>query len=117
MGTLVIYPAKGVLTSSFGMRIDPFVGIRRMHYGIDLANSPGTPIIAAMDGTVALVDERPLSFVKYILIKHAGGLQTLYGHLSKFTVKTGDKVRQGQKIGEMGNTGSKHWPSLAFCNI
>ncbi len=114
MGTLVVYPTKGRLTSPFGNRIDPFLGVKRMHYGIDLANSTGTTIVAAMDGTVALVDERPMSFGKYILIKHSGGLQTLYGHLSEFSVKTGDRVKQGQKIGEMGNTGMSTGSHLHF---
>lgn len=114
MGTLVIYPTKGRLTSGFGYRIDPFAGVRRMHYGIDLAGPVGTSIVAAMDGTVALVDERPFSYGKYILIKHSGGLQTLYGHLSEFSVRTGAKVKQGQKIGEMGNTGLSTGPHLHF---
>ena len=113
-GTLIIYPGRGRLTSSFGYRADPFTGVRRFHYGIDLANSIGTPIIAAMDGVVVDVENRPAGYGKYIVIKHDRGYQTLYGHLSLINVREGQRVVQGQRIGLMGSTGRSTGSHLHF---
>ncbi len=113
-GTLIIYPTRGRLTSGFGYRSDPFTGVRRFHYGIDLANSLGTPIMAAMDGVVVDVENRPAGYGKYIVIRHSRGYQTLYGHLSSINVREGQRVKQGQRIGLMGSTGRSTGPHLHF---
>ncbi len=114
MGTLFIYPTKGRLSSGFGYRSDPFTGKRRFHNGLDLANAKGTRIGATMAGRVADVGDRPSGYGKYVIIKHANGYQSLYGHLSKISVRRGQYVSQGEKIGEMGNTGRSTGPHLHF---
>jgi len=114
MGTLFIYPVGGRLTSSFGYRNDPFTGVRRMHYGIDLAGRVGMDIIAPMDGTVVVVGTQANGYGKYVVIKHRYGFQTLYGHLSAISVRRNQYIYQGQKIGELGNSGRSTGPHLHF---
>lgn len=112
LGTLFIWPAKGKVTSRFGMRVGPVDGIQRMHYGIDIKVDTGTPVLAAAGGTVADAGYNG-TYGKYIILRHSG-FQTLYGHLSRFTVAVGDTVAQGRKIGESGNTGVSTGPHLHF---
>jgi murein DD-endopeptidase MepM/ murein hydrolase activator NlpD len=114
MGTLFIYPTAGRLSSGFGYRPDPFTGNRRFHNGIDLANGAGTRINATMSGRVADVGDRPSGYGKYVIIKHSNGYQSLYGHMSRVTVREGQYIYQGSKIGEMGNTGRSTGPHLHF---
>jgi LysM repeat protein len=113
LGELFIYPVTGRLTSTYGMRKDPFTGVLRFHNGIDIANSSGSPIQAAMQGTVATIGTHP-SYGKYVILSHSEGYQTWYAHLSAYSVKKGQYVSQGQKIGEMGNTGYSTGSHLHF---
>ncbi|TFG64908.1 MAG: M23 family metallopeptidase [Spirochaetales bacterium] len=113
-GELFVYPARGELSSPFGMRSDPFTGVQRMHYGIDLANYEGTAIVASMDGKVVSVGNNPKGFGKYVILQHQGGYQTLYAHLSKILVSVGQKIAQKSKLGEMGTTGLSTGPHLHF---
>jgi len=103
----LIWPTSGSISSLYGMRHG------RMHYGIDIANSIGTPVYAAADGQVI----RAGWYYNYGLtvdIDHGNGLMTRYGHLSSIKVKYGDKVKSGQLIGKMGNTGYSTGPHLHF---
>jgi murein DD-endopeptidase MepM/ murein hydrolase activator NlpD len=113
MGTLFIYPTTGRFTSRFGYRKDPFTGVRSFHYGLDLANHLGTPIKAAMAGTVAMIGVNP-GFGNYIILKHDNSFQTLYGHLSEVLVTRGQYVPQGFRIGLMGSTGYSTGSHLHF---
>ncbi len=113
-GTLFIYPTRGRLTSPFGYRIDPFTGTRRMHYGIDLANRIGTPVRATMAGVVVIIANHPQGYGNFIVIQHARGYQSLYGHWSAILVHKGQRVAQGQKIGLIGTTGRSTGPHLHF---
>ncbi len=113
LGTLFRYPVFGGISSYFGYRPDPFTGVRSLHNGIDIVNKPGTAILAAMSGTVADVGFNR-TYGNYVLIKHAGGYQTLYGHMIRYVVDRGQKVQQGQKIGELGTTGYSTGPHLHF---
>lgn len=113
-GTLFLYPTHGVLTSPFGYRTDPFTGTRRFHYGIDLANRIGTPVRATMAGTVVVIGNHPQGYGNFIVLRHARGYQSLYGHLSAILVHKGQRVVQGQKIGLMGTTGRSTGPHLHF---
>jgi LysM repeat protein len=113
LGELFINPTAGRLTSSFGMRADPFTGVRRFHNGIDLAAPEGTPISAAMAGKVVKVGIHA-TYGRYIILSHAGGYQSWYAHLRKPLVEQGASVAQGQLIGEMGNTGYSTGPHLHF---
>ncbi|MBI9103378.1 MAG: M23 family metallopeptidase [Spirochaetales bacterium] len=112
--TLFIYPARGRLSSGYGYRSDPFTGVRRFHYGIDLANSTGTAIKASMEGTVIDVQDKSTGYGKCVIIRHANGFQTLYGHLDSISVRKNQWVSQGQTIGRMGTTGRSTGPHLHF---
>ncbi len=100
-------PAKGTLTSGYGARWGVF------HWGIDVANSIGTPILAAADGVVA--ESGPASgFGLWVRLRHTDGTTTVYGHINRSLVKQGQKVRAGQKIAEVGNRGNSTGPHLHF---
>jgi len=114
LGELFIYPLQNkFITSNYGMRKDPISGALNFHTGIDLRANTGTTVIAAMDGAVSVVAENRL-YGKYIIITHDNGYKTLYGHLNAYSVKQGDKVARGKKIGESGNTGYSTGPHLHF---
>lgn len=113
-GTLFLYPASGRLSSPFGYRTDPFTGVRRMHYGVDLANRVGTSVKATMSGTVIVIGDQPLGYGNYVVIRHERGFQSLYGHLNKVLVRNGQRISQGQKIGEMGSSGRSTGSHLHF---
>jgi murein DD-endopeptidase MepM/ murein hydrolase activator NlpD len=98
-------PARSyTMTSSFGIRYDPFNGGRASHTGLDMAGAHGEPIYAAANGRVVRA-ERFGGYGNCIDIDHGHGIITRYGHLSSINVKVGDKVSIGQKIGGMGSTG------------
>ena len=99
-----IYPAFGRISDYFGWRVHPFLHRRMFHHGIDIANDKGTPIYATADGVVKIT-KRLKNFGKFVSINHKYGYQTNYGHLSKIVVRKGQKVKRGQIIGYMGNTG------------
>lgn len=85
------------------------------HNGVDFADVVGTPVLAAEDGeVVAMGDEGKYAYGKWIAIKHNNGLTTLYGHLSKQSVKKGEDVDRGEKIGLMGSTGYSTGPHVHF---
>jgi murein DD-endopeptidase MepM/ murein hydrolase activator NlpD len=113
LGELFIHPAIGTLSSPFGVRNDPFTGIRRFHNGIDIAGDAGTPILAAMPGRIAKIGYHP-NYGRYIIMTHADGFQTWYAHLRACLVSEGQKAAQGQKIAEMGSTGYSTGPHLHF---
>ncbi len=101
------------VTAGYGERKDPFTGKTAFHSGIDIADSKGTPIYAANNGTV-LVATNKGGYGKYILIDHGGGVYTCYAHCNKLLVSAGDKVSKGDKIAEMGSTGRSTGPHLHF---
>ena len=113
LGQLFVRPARGRITSGYGYRNDPFTGLRKFHNGIDIANQRGTPIVAAMSGTVATAGYNG-NYGRYLILRHADGFQTLYAHLNQVLVTTGSRVRQGQQVGEMGNTGYSSADHLHF---
>ena len=92
------------ISSAFGWRKSPFTGLREFHRGLDISAKRGTPIIAPADGTVLLAS-KDLHFGKFVKIKHNNKFTTLYGHLLQYEVKKGQKVKRGDIIGLMGNTG------------
>ncbi|MEK9197518.1 murein hydrolase activator EnvC family protein [Ureibacillus sp. FSL E2-3493] len=109
-------PANGRYSSPYGVRIHPITGERKMHYGIDLSNSTGTPIVAAADGVVSYA--APLStYGNVVMITHSidGQIFTsLYAHLSSIHVSVGTQVSKGQHIAAMGSTGASTGPHLHF---
>ena len=92
------------LTSSFGVRSDPFNGHARMHKGIDIPGAIGTPIYATADGIVSRAGWAS-GYGNLVEISHGNGMQTRYGHMSKLIVEPNTRVRRGQIIGLMGSTG------------
>ncbi|WP_091505199.1 MULTISPECIES: M23 family metallopeptidase [Amycolatopsis] len=100
-------PAHGTFTSGFGARWGT------THYGIDIANSIGTPIYAASDGVV--IDAGPASgFGLWVRIQLADGTIQVYGHMNTFSVREGQKVKCGQQIAEIGDRGQATGPHLHF---
>ncbi len=106
----LIWPVEGTLTSGFGYRWG------RMHEGIDISVPEGTPIRAAADGTVILMQSEYESggYGNYSCIDHGGGLSTCYAHQSSFATSIGAHVNQGDVIGLSGNTGHSTGPHLHF---
>lgn len=92
------------LTSSFGVRSDPFHGTAAMHAGIDIPGPIGTPIYATADGVIGRTG-RFGGYGNLITVNHGKGIETRYGHLSKILVTANSRVRRGQLIGLMGSTG------------
>lgn len=92
------------LTSSFGVRSDPFRGTAAMHAGIDIPGKVGTPIYATADGVVSR-SQRAGAYGNLVEINHGKGIQTRYAHLSKLVVSPNTRVKRGQIIGMMGSTG------------
>ena len=102
-----VKPADGVLTSGFGARWGT------THYGVDIANDIGTPILAVADGTV--VESGPASgFGMWVRLLHADGTTTVYGHINRSLVDQGEEVKAGDQIAEMGNRGYSTGPHLHF---
>ncbi|MDR0323862.1 MAG: M23 family metallopeptidase [Treponema sp.] len=114
LGELFVYPVQSrFVTSPYGMRRDPISGVLNFHTGIDLRADTGTTVMAALDGLVSVVSENRI-YGKYIIMTHDNGYKTLYAHLNSFSVKQGDRVARGRKIGESGNTGYSTGPHLHF---
>lgn len=100
-----IWPTSGDVTSRFGWRGSPWGGGGSdWHPGIDIANSVGTPILATADGEVAFSGWYS-GYGKLVQITHSGGIETLYGHNSQLAVQVGQRVKKGEVIAYMGNTG------------
>lgn len=103
----VVAPTAGIITSSFGPRWGT------THYGLDVANDIGTPILAVMDGVV--VDSGPASgFGLWVRLVHDDGTVTVYGHIDRTLVEEGQRVRAGDQIADMGNRGFSTGPHLHF---
>ena len=99
-------PVKtAAFTSGYGVRSDPFRGGAAMHAGIDLSGPVGTPIYATADGLVTDAGYNSGGYGNLIKLDHGRGIETRYGHLSKLTVRAGERVTRGQVIGRMGSTG------------
>ena len=100
--------------SGYGMRIHPIYKTRMMHTGMDFTAPTGTEIYSTGDGTVVEVDYNQNGYGKHIVIDHGYGYQTLYAHLKKYNVRVGQKVKRGDVIGEVGNTGRSTGPHLHY---
>ena len=105
---------ESVVTSEFGNRIDPFTGQRKGHTGMDLAVPTGTPIRAALPGTVTTAAYDQGGYGYYIMIDHGNGLTTLYGHNSQLLAQVGQPVEAGDIISLSGSTGRSTGPHLHF---
>ena len=99
-----IWPAHGWLTGTFGGRSDPFSGEPAFHQGLDISTEKGQPVFATADGVVETASYTG-DYGNLIVIKHGFGLVTRYGHLSRYNVKPGARVKRGDVIGFVGATG------------
>ncbi len=111
--TPTIYPTVGLLTSSFGWRPDPFTRKRTFHYGLDIAAAFGNPVVATADGIILAVNQDKF-LGRSVQISHGLGIVTIYGHMNKFSCRVGQKVRRGDSIGEVGNSGKALGPHVHY---
>jgi murein DD-endopeptidase MepM/ murein hydrolase activator NlpD len=102
------------MASGFGWRTDPFTKARRRHKGMDFSAPTGTPIFATSDGRITRADGRSAGYGKHIRIDHGYGYLTLYAHLSDYNVRRGQRVKRGDVIGYVGNTGRSVAPHLHY---
>ena len=106
-GRTVVFPTEGIFTSPFGPRWG------RIHQGIDIGNSIGTPIYSIMDGTV--ISAGPAQgYGKWVRVQHDNGEISIYGHVNSYNVSVGQKVKAGEQIATMGNEGHSTGPHLHF---
>ncbi|MCG8460592.1 MAG: M23 family metallopeptidase [Holophagales bacterium] len=99
-----VAPVKGIFTSAYGMRKDPFTGRRAMHHGIDISAPFGREVVAPGDGMVIKAG-RAAGYGNVVYLSHGFGVTTRFGHLSKVSVEVGQKVERGDVLGKVGNTG------------
>lgn len=109
----LLRPVPGPVVSGFGMRFHPILHYYRMHNGVDLDASYGTPVRAADKGLVVFAGWRG-GYGKCVIIDHGSGVATLYAHLSEISVGDGETVSRGQVIGAVGSTGLSTGPHLHF---
>ncbi|MCK5857448.1 MAG: M23 family metallopeptidase [Bacteroidales bacterium] len=102
------------IASGYGYRIHPIYKTLRMHEGIDFSAPTGTPIYATGDGEVERLKGKMSGYGKVLIIDHGFGYESLYAHMSKIFVKPGEKVKRGQIIGYVGNTGRSTGPHLHY---
>jgi murein DD-endopeptidase MepM/ murein hydrolase activator NlpD len=113
LGTLIAWPVRGRLSSYFGYRANPFTGVRQFHNGLDIVAQANTPAKAAMDGRVAETGYSAV-FGNFVILSHADSYQTLYAHLNKVNVRSGQNVNQGSTVGLIGSTGYSTGTHLHF---
>jgi murein DD-endopeptidase MepM/ murein hydrolase activator NlpD len=108
------YPHKGRISSNYGHRENPFTGENiESHKGLDIKGSYGEIVKTTANGTVKFASRRG-GYGNCVIITHANGFETYYGHLSKIAVKQGQKVNVGQVIGKIGSTGRSTGPHLHY---
>ncbi len=104
---------QGIVTSSFGARLDPFNGEGAFHTGIDIATSKGDAVRAPADGTVIKAGMGN-GYGREVVVDHGHGVETLYAHLSGFAVIAGQDVRRGDILGYVGSSGHSTGPHLHY---
>lgn len=108
-----IWPVRGYLSAGFGNRLDPFTGQRDFHGGIDISTPIGTRIFAPADGVVLSAGVQG-GYGNSMIIDHGYGVVTRYGHLDAYAIRPGQRVRRGDLIGFVGNTGRSTGPHLHY---
>jgi murein DD-endopeptidase MepM/ murein hydrolase activator NlpD len=111
--TPTIWPVRGNITSHYGNRLDPFNGDAELHLGLDIAGIYGTPVHAPADGVV-IYAARKAAYGYLIIVDHGNGLTTRHGHLSRFNVRVGQRIRKNDVIGFVGTTGRSTAPHLHY---
>lgn len=108
-----VTPVMGTLTSGYGIREHPIDGESKMHEGVDLAAEIGTEVLAFADGTVDYIGESP-AYGMYLQLRHENGVTTFYAHCSQLCVQKGQKVKMGDVVAKVGDTGNTTGPHLHF---
>jgi len=108
-----VWPVRGWVTSPFGNRTSPFSGILKFHEGMDIAAQTGTPVVAPADGVVVKAGFST-GYGNMVEISHGYGLRTVFGHNSRLNVKAGQRVKRGDVISYVGDTGSSTGPHLHY---
>ena len=108
-----IWPATGWVTSGFGFRTDPFTGLTQMHEGLDISNRVGTTVVIPAEGIISDIGNDWIHG-KMLVVSHGFGMTTSYSHLSKVTVRVGQKVKRGDKLAEIGMSGRTTGPHLHY---
>ncbi len=111
--TPTILPADGWITSYFGQRISPYLGKLKMHEGLDVGAPYGTKVNAPADGIVTFSGEKA-GFGKFVQVDHGYGIETIYAHNQSLFVKAGQKVKRGNLLAGVGNTGHSTGPHLHY---
>jgi murein DD-endopeptidase MepM/ murein hydrolase activator NlpD len=106
-------PSSTTISSEYGNRMHPVLGVYKFHNGIDIAASTGSAIVAAYKGTVVGAGYNS-SMGNYVMIDHGDGLYTIYMHASALYVSTGQNVAKGDTIAAVGSTGRSTGPHLHF---
>jgi murein DD-endopeptidase MepM/ murein hydrolase activator NlpD len=107
------FPVNGYQTDSYGMRSNPFGGGSEFHQGIDLAVEYGSPVSSTGDGMV--IWAAPYNaYGNLVVLYHSNGITTRYGHLSKISVETGQRIKRGDQIGYAGSTGRSTGPHVHY---
>jgi murein DD-endopeptidase MepM/ murein hydrolase activator NlpD len=109
-----LWPVDGRLIGGFGPRQDPFSGEgQEIHKGVDISGAVGTPIHVTADGVVRFADMES-GYGRMVVVDHGGGVETWYAHMSKLYVHTGQEVRRGELLGEVGMSGRVTAPHLHY---
>lgn len=108
-----IWPVRGYLSAGFGNRLDPFTGQKDFHAGIDISTPIGTRVFAPADGVVLSTTVQG-GYGNALIIDHGYGVVTRYGHLDAYAVHPGQRVRRGDLIAFVGNTGRSTGPHLHY---
>ena len=111
--TPTIWPVKGHITSHYGNRADPFNGEAELHLGLDISALFGTQVHSPADGKI-IYAQRKAAYGNLIIIDHGNGLTTRLGHLSRFNVKVGQRVRKNDVVGYVGTSGRSTAPHLHY---
>jgi murein DD-endopeptidase MepM/ murein hydrolase activator NlpD len=113
LGVLTTEPVFRTESSGFGWREDPKGRRRKFHHGADYRGKPGTPILAAGDGTVVFAGRRG-GYGNVVFVDHGGGIVTRYAHMRRIETKVGATLSAGDRIGQLGSTGRTTGPHLHF---
>jgi len=108
-----LWPVQGRLTSFYGQRLDPFGGHGSFHSGIDISVPTGTPIIATAGGQIKFCDSYA-GYGRLVVVDHGNGMETYYGHLSRFNVIPGQRIARGEIVAWSGKTGRATSPHLHY---
>lgn len=108
-----LWPVEGRITSSFAERVDPFLGEGAYHRGVDISTQYGRAVIAPADGIVEYADYMS-RYGMLVILQHANGFSTRYGHLSGFAVMPGQRIHRGDIIGYVGMSGRATGPHLHY---